>query len=695
MMQPFRMMCVLKANIILQLNFYTMKSFRLLFAFALILLGAANYAQNVTLQVSGIVTDQQTALPVANHMVAVTVYPDSINNFETFTDSTFTDQSGAYSLPIVIEFVPGTATFFSAGTFDCTMSWLQQTFVYSGTQTSFTADFAICTDTIPPPSPCENYITPIGIQGLTVTLQGGITNGQTASYFWDFGDNNSDTGQYITHTYAQQGVYNVVLQTITPYGCIDFSNYTLVLMDSINPPSGCENYISLNGVQGLTVELHGDLYIGEASSYFWTLGDGSSATGMDVTHTYAQQGMYEVQLQTITSDSCMDQSSFTVVLMDSINNGCEGYFIAAPTGNQFEIAFEGFTQSNYPTEFTWELGDGTTATGQNLVHTYCCPGTFMIVLTTSDSTGCSSTFAAPVVVSSDSVGNMTLGGQVIAGNSYLNVGIVTLFGTDPAGSYYPVQSTYIDSAGYYNFWNVGAGTYIILAYPQPDSLGTGIQYLPTYYGDVIFWEQATPIYLGVPLNPYNINLVSFDSIGGGDGTIYGQLIGGGKSMLSGGQEVLLLDAFGTPVRITYTDPQGYFSFASLPFGEYKVNPVITGLTTQPAIVDLDATTPSADVTMTINGNTITGIIERGKAGMIESIYPNPAFDQISVALKTQGKVEIQILDASGRVVWVKNETISASGSLLTIPVSDFTPGLYFLFIQDDIGNTSSRRFVKN
>jgi hypothetical protein len=153
-----------------------MKSLRLLFFLALFLITSAGYSQSVTLQVSGHIFDQQTGLPVAQHMVAVTVFPDSANTFSPYTDSAFTDPSGLYNLNFQVVFTPGAANLFSVGTFDCMWNWNQHVLVYSGNQSSFTADFSICTDTIPPPSFCENYIAFNEIQDLTVWLQGSLLN---------------------------------------------------------------------------------------------------------------------------------------------------------------------------------------------------------------------------------------------------------------------------------------------------------------------------------------------------------------------------------------------------------------------------------------------------------------------------------------------------------------------------------------
>lgn len=583
-----------------------MKTFRLLLVFALILLSAINYAQNVTLQVNGMVTDQQTAAPVANHLVAVTVYPDSINVFVPITDSVYTDQAGIYMVSLTVPYTPGTAVFLFAGTFDCHMNWIQKSIVYTNNQTTFTADFSICTNTLP--SPCENNILLADIQGLTASFQGSVINGLSASYSWQMGDGTAATGPNPTHTYAQQGVYNVTLQTVTP-------------------------------------------------------------------------------------DSCTYVSDYTLILMDSIPNGCDSYFVASPTANPYEISFAGYTQSPYYTNYTWDFGDGTTASGQNQLHTYCCLGTYSVTLTTTDSTGCYSVFVASVFP--DSTGSMTLSGQVFAGNNPLNQGLVTLFGTNPAGYYYPAQTTSVNQMGFYSFSDVGTGTYIILAFPQPDSLGFVAQYLPTYYGDVIYWEEATPVTLGVPLNPYNINMVSYDSISGGPGSVSGQLLSSGKSMLTGNQELLLLDSYGMPVRITYTDSSGNFGFASLPFGQYKVYPIITGKTLIAAPFVLSATNPAAIVIMTIEGNTITGINKNLESALIKGIYPNPAIDQISIDINTNGKVEIKIIDVSGRLVISETRNAYVDESLITIPVNDLKPGLYFVSVQDKAGNISSFKMVKN
>ena len=672
-----------------------MKTFRLLFALLLMLMAVSSYSQILPIQVSGNVTDQATAQPIANHQVQVKIYPDSMGGTAGFYSTAITNQNGFYSLTLVYQFTLGVATPIYIGTQDCMGMYVENIQYYTGSQTAFTADFSICNDSIMPPSQCENYISVTGMQGLNVSFVGNMVGTQQATYTWDLGDNNTATGQYVTHSYSQLGIYLVKLQTVTADGCMYESLFQLMLMDTI-PPSGCENMITISQLQGLDVDFQGIMLSGQPASYFWDLGDGSTATGEIVSHTYNNYGYYNVTLQTVTPDSCMSNSMFMLVLMDSINTGCEAEFIATLLPNSMTIAFETYTPISAPLEYTWDFGDGTTGSGPSIMHTYSALGTYMVQLFTSNSIGCTSVYTAPVVVFPDSTGTLDINGQVIAMNSIPYGAEVTLFSTDAAGFFYPVQSTYVNQFGFYNFWNISEGTYLILASPAPDSSNTSVfQFLPTFYGDVVFWDQATEIVLGTPQNPYNINLVSLDSIGGGSGFVGGHIIVGGKTMLAGGQEVLLLDETGSPVRVTYTDAQGNFSFASLPYGNYTVSPMITGTTTMPVQVILNSTNPTANVVMTISGHTITGISKYEQNSQIQSIYPNPAVSNISVTVKAQGSVKLQILDATGKVVLTKEQSVSDAEGLITMSVTDLAPGLYFLVIQDKNGNLSSKRFVKN
>jgi PKD repeat protein len=364
--------------------------------------------------------------------------------------------------------------------------------------------------------------------------------------------------------------------------------------------------------------------------------------------------------------------------------------------NLYEIQFKGIATGVGPVTFSWNFGDplsgaSNTSSLQDPYHIFSNPGTYTVVLTTVDSNNCSSTFSSSITLGF--FGTHTLLGQIKAGNQTITSCKVQLFSQDENGNMNLVQEVNPDSANYYSFGNVGSGIYRILAIPLA---GTAYapQYLLTYFGNSYLWETATPIVLGQPANSYNINLIPYDSISGGAGQINGGLTTGGKSMNVGNQEILILDNTNTPVKCLFTLPDGSFSFAGLPYGEYKVYPVITGITTHPVTVVLSETNKTATVIMKISGQSVSGFGQNQKESIIANVFPNPASDKIFATVKSKGSIQLMIIDASGRTIFEKQVTNSDENNVIELSVSALKPGIYLLVAQDENGNTSSQRFVK-
>ncbi len=113
----------------------------------------------------------------------------------------------------------------------------------------------------------------------------------------------------------------------------------------------------------------------------WDFGDGTSATGESVTHTYTAVGQYTVVLR--VTDNCDETSTaqkvITVNPADG-NGGGDGpnptaTFTATPlTGESPLTVIFNASASTAPgmaiTAYFWDFGDGTTGTGMTTTHTY-------------------------------------------------------------------------------------------------------------------------------------------------------------------------------------------------------------------------------------------------------------------------------------------------------------------------------------
>jgi hypothetical protein len=249
-------------------------------------------------------------------------------------------------------------------------------------------------------------------------------------------------------------------------------------------------------------------------------------------------------------------------------------------------------------------------------------------------------------------------------------------------------STGID--GNYTLENVPDGNYYLLTFPKINgTVASG--FLPTYYTKSVYWPSATIINLGQALDQYDIQLEPYTISNGGTLIINGQLLNSGKSLNPAEQEVLLLDNQNNPIRWTCTDLAGNYSFDSLPAGYYRVNPVMSGLTSYPSYVDLNEDTSPAFVKMYISGQIITGKSEKEIEQNVFKIYPNPALDILNIEISaSSGVYPAEIMNTSGKILKITRLIAGTN----TIQISNLPSGLYLIRITSTKGCQYMQRFIK-
>ncbi len=126
---------------------------------------------------------------------------------------------------------------------------------------------------------------------------------------------------------------------------------------------------------------------GTAVTYSWWLGDGTTASGDIVTHTYPGLGHYPA-IVTATNRVSQDSVSTVVTIADipiaglrAANDGPT--ILGAPT------AFVATVDAGSNVVYSWGFGDGTGGNGAVPVHTYAAAGVYTAVVTASNSAGSS------------------------------------------------------------------------------------------------------------------------------------------------------------------------------------------------------------------------------------------------------------------------------------------------------------------
>ena len=213
------------------------------------------------------------------------------------------------------------------------------------------------------------------------------------SWQWRFGDGNTSTQQFPTHTYTTDGSYTVSLMIADANGCRD----TLVKPQYIRLSRPVADFTVAQSeiCAGTNVQFnHATTPDTTIASYQWSFGDGTTATGANPSHFYATEGTYLVSLTATNVLGCSDTrtQTITVNVIDppvaqfspSADSGCTPFTVSFANGS---VAGDRSIAG-----YQWTFGNGTTSTQANPTRTYGTPGTYEVTLITTDVTGCADTF---------------------------------------------------------------------------------------------------------------------------------------------------------------------------------------------------------------------------------------------------------------------------------------------------------------
>ncbi len=532
-------------------------------------------------------------------------------------------------------------------------------------------------------------------------------------FIWDFGDGSTGTGQEIEHTYDPNSgdIFIVTLTTITN----DSMNEpcTAVSMQEVWIYNGggndCENWFWYDTEDYLTFEFFGESYPMAADYYSWDFGDGTTGNGSEAQHTFDPNNG-DIQWVTLTTfsydpatgDSCTAVSTQEVYVGNGGWNECENFFWYESFGD-FVFDFYGeafpFPADNY----TWDFGDGTYGEGQQITHIFdpsqgneftVCLTSFSFDPATGDS--CIAVSCQEIVISGQSGHELT--GTVSMGDEVADFALVGLFGMGDDGSFIYEFTMTVPGTGFYFFENVPNGVYYILATLTPQS-PEFTDYFPTYYGNEIFWFDATEVELGDPVNPYDINLVSIENFNAGPGAINGIVtIGNEKGGAAENITVLLMDADENALTYIQSNNEGLFDFSDLEYGTYKLKIEVPGITSEIATVLIDEDNQSMDISFVLKGNSAYLSVNNNNAVVsnISDIYPNPVAGnaKMEIDLLKSSDVNLSIYNQMGQAVYNSNISLSAGKQLIELNTADFSQGVYTINLTDENGKTMRKKFVK-
>jgi PKD repeat protein len=218
----------------------------------------------------------------------------------------------------------------------------------------------------------------VGVSPSQVTFTN-LTHGIYDTCSWDFGDGNTSSKCDPLNTYSMKGVYSVTLKVEGPAGedSLTRSKYITVLQ----PIKTNFKAVPTEGISPLEVSFS-NTSSGDYETCTWDFGDNViSRSCRDVSHTYANSGIYTVSL---TTRNTIDSDTRTKEAYISVYEPVVANFRADPLfgPHPLKVVFTDESAGDYSTCF-WQFGDGRSSNKCAAKHNYKSSGTYTVTLTAS------------------------------------------------------------------------------------------------------------------------------------------------------------------------------------------------------------------------------------------------------------------------------------------------------------------------
>ncbi|MBP7216230.1 MAG: PKD domain-containing protein [Candidatus Omnitrophica bacterium] len=218
-------------------------------------------------------------------------------------------------------------------------------------------------------------------------------NREKITYLWDFGDGTTSTEPVVTHLYERGGEFTVTL-TVQDNSTLECDTSISTQKVKVNTPpqvnfaspdSACVGNVITFDASSTTDDTPDTLI------YTWDFGDGTKGKGRTINKTYEKGGTYKVLLGVDdgAGTPCSTGSMVKTINVNSapIADAGSDIDMCFATNQELRVSFNGGRSSDPDRDaltYTWNFGDGETASGESVSHVFSKPGDYTVGLTVSD-----------------------------------------------------------------------------------------------------------------------------------------------------------------------------------------------------------------------------------------------------------------------------------------------------------------------
>ena len=210
------------------------------------------------------------------------------------------------------------------------------------------------------------------------------------TYFWDFGDGTVGFSNPIDHRFNQSGTFRVVVNATNSCGKVFTNDYELTIEEPASCPTFRVDFSQPTGTSfSLNENIPFEVFGCDDCTYAWNFGDGNTATGNPVNHSFSSSGNKTVLVTATNSCGNTFTNDYGLTIEEPASCPTFRVDFSQPTATSFSlnenIPFEVFGCDDCT--YAWNFGDGNTATGNPVNHSFSSSGNKTVLVTATNSCG--------------------------------------------------------------------------------------------------------------------------------------------------------------------------------------------------------------------------------------------------------------------------------------------------------------------